>query len=405
MTETCDVVVVGGGPAGLTAAAAAAKAGAETIVFERQNEIGYPIHTSGASWVDAMESFDIPQHLYHQVSRLVFIGPSTEFEIHKAGVGCILDIRGLYQHLATRAVAAGATIRLRHRVDTPQLENGRVVGVSYKDHTGARRELRAPMTIDASGYSRTISRKSGLAPEFHRYGFGAEYDLYAPNYPADSVYLIVGSELAPHGYAWLCARGEGRVRVGVGIIHPDCKDDPRDYLDKVMKLPQVVKLLKDASPIEYHTGLFPSEPHSPSFSQPGLLLAGDTGAQGSTFVGEGIRFAMYSGDMAGDMAARAVASNDFSAEFLRTYDKDWQERFGRDIRLSYFFNERIAQFTDERWDKALKVLEKLSADQVAQLIKAEFSPKFFLGLAAKMPGILASGSRSLFKEAMQRAKA
>ena len=55
-----DVLVVGGGPAGLSAAEAAAKAGARVAVLERRKEIGYPVHTSGGSWISDMRAIGIP---------------------------------------------------------------------------------------------------------------------------------------------------------------------------------------------------------------------------------------------------------------------------------------------------------------------------------------------------------
>ena len=101
-------------------------------------------------------------------------------------------------------------------------------------------------------------------------------------------------------------RGNGRVRLGVGVLHPDSDDDARVYLDSIVRdLPQLTAKFKDASPIEYHTGLFPSERPLERFSRDGLLLAGDAGGHGSTLVGKGIRFAIYSGQMAGAVAAEA----------------------------------------------------------------------------------------------------
>ncbi|HEX3731377.1 MAG TPA: NAD(P)/FAD-dependent oxidoreductase [Mycobacteriales bacterium] len=402
-TDECDVIVVGGGPAGLTAATAAAKSGARTVVFERQNEIGYPIHTSGGSWVKDMREFDVPEHLYHPIDRLIFIGPTTDRTLSCSDVGCVIDIRGLYQYLAERAIAAGATIKLRHRVDQPILDSGRVIGVTYRDNTGRQRRLHAPVTVDASGYSRTVSNRSGLSPEFHRYGFGAEYDLYAPHYPQDTSYLIVGNELAPRGYAWLFARGNGRVRVGVGVIHPDTKADARGYLRRVMEMPQLGAALRGASSIEYHTGLFPSEPPAKQLSAPGLLIAGDSGMQGSTFVGEGIRFAMYAGRMAGEVAAAVKDSG--SAAALSEYDRRWRQKFGRDLDISYFFNQRMATFSDERWDNALKLFGAFSDDQIVRLLQCDFSPALFMGMARKVPSLLAKGGRSLIKNALDRSKA
>src|SRR6266571_2547064 len=114
MLEECDVLIVGGGPAGLAAAEAAAKLNARTLLLERQNEIGYPIHTSGGSWISDMKALAIPEHLYHPITNVWFVSPHREIPLHyHPAVACVVDVRGLYQHLAGRAVAAGATLRLR----------------------------------------------------------------------------------------------------------------------------------------------------------------------------------------------------------------------------------------------------------------------------------------------------
>src|SRR6266576_1293429 len=123
MTEECDVLIVGGGPAGLAAAEAAAKLNAHTVLLERQNEIGYPVHTSGGSWVSDMKELDIPENLYHQLTKVTFISPHREVPLYYfPAVACVLDVRGVYQHLAGRAIASGASLRVRHTVDTTIVE-------------------------------------------------------------------------------------------------------------------------------------------------------------------------------------------------------------------------------------------------------------------------------------------
>src|SRR5579872_2633399 len=325
MSEDWNVLIVGGGPAGLAAAEAAAKQGTRTLILERQNEIGYPVHTSGGSWVSDMEGLGIPRHLYHPINKVFFVSPHREVSLHyNPAVACVIDVRGVYQHLAGRAVAAGATLRMRHTVEQTLIENERIVGVTAKNHVSERISLRASVTIDASGFSRHVGVRTEMGKAFHRYGYGAEYDLYAPNYPQDELYLIMGSQFAPRGYAWAFPRGNGRVRLGVGVLHPDCDDDARTYLDTIIRdLPQLTDRFKDASPIEYHTGLFPSEGPLERFCRDSLLLAGDAGGHGSTLVGEGIRFAIYSGQMAGEAAAESVKAGDTSAAFLSRFDKRW----------------------------------------------------------------------------------
>jgi len=404
MSEDWNVLIVGGGPAGLAAAEAAAKQGVRTLVLERQNEIGYPVHTSGGSWVSDMEALRIPRHLYHPINKVVFVSPHREVPLqYNPVVACVLDVRGVYQHLAGRAVAAGATLRMRHTVEQTLMENDRIAGVTAKNHLSERVEFRADVTIDASGFSRHIGVRTEMGKAFHRYGYGAEYDMYAPNYPQDELYLIMGSQFAPRGYAWAFPRGNGRVRLGVGVLHPDSDDDARAYLDSIVRdLPQLTTKFKDASPIEYHTGLFPSEGPLQRFSRDSLLLAGDAGGHGSTLVGEGIRFAIYSGQMAGAVAAEAVKAGNTSSAFLERFDKRWRARFGRDMDISYMINKRIANYTDEQWDGALDLMKRLTPAQMAQALRGDFTAGLVMGVLARNPSLIATGGKKFLDLMLER---
>jgi len=404
MPEECDVLIVGGGPAGLAAAEAAAKLNARTLLLERQNEIGYPVHTSGGSWIGDMKALAIPENLYHPLTKVIFVSPHREVPLYyNPAVACVLDVRGVYQHLASRAIAAGTSLRVRHTVESTIMDNGRILGVIAKNHIGERISVHASVTIDASGFSRHIGVRTEMGEALHRYGYGAEYDLYAPNYPQDELFLIMGSKYAPRGYAWAFPRGNGRVRLGVGVLHPDCDDDARAYLDNIVHdLPQLSDKFKDASPIEYHTGLFPSEGPLDRFSRDGLLLAGDAGGHGSTLVGEGIRFAIYSGQMAGSVAAAAVKAGDTSAAFLGRFDKQWKARFGRDMDIAYMINKRIANYSDEQWDNALDLMKRLTPAQVAQALRGDFSAGLILGVLARNPGLVATGGKKFLDVLLER---
>ncbi|HKV57596.1 MAG TPA: NAD(P)/FAD-dependent oxidoreductase, partial [Ktedonobacteraceae bacterium] len=351
-----------------------------------------------------MQALGIPPHLYHPVSKVYFVSPQREVPLnYKPAVACVMDVRGVYQYLAGRAVAAGAAIRVRHTVEQTLLEDGRVLGVTAKNHVSERITMRAAVTIDASGFSRHIGVRTEMGKAFHRYGYGAEYDLYAPHYPQDELYLIMGSQFAPRGYAWAFPRGNGRVRLGVGVLHPDSDDDARSYLDSIIHdLPQLRHKFQDASPIEYHTGLFPSEGPLAAFSRDGLLLAGDAGGHGSTLVGEGIRFAIYSGQMAGAVAAEAVKAGDTSAAFLGRFDKQWRARFGRDMDISYMINKHIASYSDEQWDNALDLMRRLTPTQMAQALRGDFSAGLVLGVLARNPGLVATGGKKFLDLMLER---
>lgn len=213
----------------------------------------------------------------------------------------------------------------------------------------------------------------------------------------------MGSKYAPRGYAWAFPRGNCRVRLGVGVLHPDCDDDARIYLDNIIHdLPQLTDKFRGASPIEYHTGLFPSEGPLECFSRDGLLLAGDAGGHGSTLVGEGIRFAIYSGQMAGAVAAEAVKAGDTSAVFLERFDKKWRARFGRNMDVSYMINKHIASYSDEQWDNAHDLMKRLTPSQMARALRGDFSAGLVLGVLARNPGLVATGGKKFLDLMLER---
>jgi digeranylgeranylglycerophospholipid reductase len=403
-TQAYDVLIVGGGPAGLSAAEAAAKRGARVGVLERQKEIGYPIHTSGGSWIKDMQGLQIPSELYYPIHKIYFLSPKGEVLFtYPDPVCCVLDVRGVYQHLAGRAVMAGSRIHPNTPVEGPILEDGKVVGVIAKDHRNRSRQWRAPVVIDASGFSCTLATRAGLHSGYKRYGYGAEYDFYAPNFDPHSLYLIMGSQVAPSGYAWAFPRGNGRVRLGVGVIRPDVDADAREYLDSFPeRLPLLAPAFSGASPIEYHTGLFPSEGVVENFVGEGLIATGDAAGHGSTLVGEGIRFAIYSGQLAGVAAAEAIQAQDYSAHFLQRYDRRWRARFGREMEISYIVNQKIASWTDDQWDGGMALLGRLTPEQAAELLRGDYSVGLFLGVLRRNPSLLRTGARRFFDLAMQR---
>src|SRR5215469_17120302 len=124
-TRHFDVLIVGGGPAGLSAADTAARKGARVALLERQKEIGYPIHTSGGSWIKDMQALHIPSDLYHPIRSVFFRSPTREVRFdYPDPICCVLDVRGVYQLLASRAVASGAQLHPGTPVERPVIEGG-----------------------------------------------------------------------------------------------------------------------------------------------------------------------------------------------------------------------------------------------------------------------------------------
>ena len=362
-----DVIVAGGGPAGLCAAHAAATAGARVTVLEREPSFGIPTRTSGGTFLADMRALGVPEGLVQPVGRVVFLGPSEQAWFHFAEpVVGILDVRALYQWLAERAGAAGATLRLRHTVQGVT-QHASHVDVEVRS-AGGPQTLEARIAVDATGTAAVLTGAVGMHPAFRRRGVGAEMDLHAPGWPADLCVLAMGERIAPSGYAWAFCHRPGRVRVGTGVMRPDSDADPRRLLDAVLELPVIREHLAGAQPIEMHAGIIPAEPLRHPVVRDRVVAAGDAAAQASTLVGEGIRFAMRAGDAAGRAAAAAAAGD---GRALDQYERTWRRRYARPFATAHRINLRLATFDDAHWDRAVRTVAQTPAWFVASALASD----------------------------------
>ncbi len=95
-----DVIVVGGGPAGSSAARMAAEKGCTVALIEKEKEIG----TSGVTWISDIKKFGIPEECYNPIKRFSFCSPKNTVLIEdKVAKAAVLDVRKTYKFLASRA--------------------------------------------------------------------------------------------------------------------------------------------------------------------------------------------------------------------------------------------------------------------------------------------------------------
>jgi digeranylgeranylglycerophospholipid reductase len=339
---------------------------------EREQEIGRPVHTSGGMAVKALKEYDVPRDLYHVVHTLRIVGPteSATFKIDD-DVGCIIDVTGVYQYLAARAQAAGAEIRTGTTARVLKTDQ-RILGARLHGTDGVT-EQRARMVMDTTGYRAALSKQSGLHPGFRRFGVGAEYEVLAPDYDQDEMVIVVGSRFAPKGYAWAFPWGANRVRVGVGLIHSDTRDDPSDYLDRLMKESDDIGInLLGAQIVEEHRGLIPSETLPSTFVGDRILAVGDAAAQPTLVAGEGIRLSLAAGTRAGRVAVEALAAGEPTRDALLPYEQWFRKTYGFSLKMSYRVNRRMASWDDPEWDEKVRLCRTVSGNDMAELLQANY---------------------------------
>nr|MDQ3975791.1 NAD(P)/FAD-dependent oxidoreductase [Thermoproteota archaeon] len=233
--EKFDIAVVGGGPAGLSAAYSAAKGGAKVVLFEKDQSIAHNIRTSGVTWISEMERLGIPSKFYNPIKNYRFVSPSNDVLITgNVPKSCVLDVRATYQHLAFLAAKEGVQLMVKSNVTDVIRDGHKVAGVKASTPKG-KLTVRSTLVIDASGFSTSVGRKAGLAGQWKRYGVGAEYECYCDDIDSTTWVLMVGQKYSDAGYAWLFPLSTNRVRIGVGIGRPESNAEPLEKLNKIIE--------------------------------------------------------------------------------------------------------------------------------------------------------------------------
>jgi len=393
MEEKFDIAVVGGGPAGLSAAYTATKAGAKVVLFEKDEAIAHSVRTSGVTWIPEMERLDIPSKLYNPVKNYRFVSPSNDVLISGSiAKSCVLDVRATYQHLAFVAAQAGAQIMVKSNVINIVKEGNRIAGIKASTPKGDL-TVRSTLVIDASGFSTSVARKAGAAGEWRRYGIGAEYECYCDRVDSATWVLMVGQQYSNAGYAWIFPLSENRVRIGVGVGRPESNAEPLEKLHDILeKRPKPLDALGKIQPVELHYGFIPNEGVRQNSVADGLLMVGDSAGQSNPLVLEGIRYAIEFGRLAGEVGAASLARNS-NKESLLDYERTWKAKVESKIQSALKVQTRWLGLSDEEWDKEIEILRDMTVDEFLDFIKADFTAGKMMKLALHHPKLAA---RQLF---------
>jgi len=410
MAETFDVIVIGAGPAGTSAALTAASAGLRVLVIERGEYVGAK-NTSGGMLLaqvlqelvpDYQKEAPLQRPVEHHRIMMTSGERSLEIDFGNRGFlappfnGFTVLRQELDEWLANKARAAGAVIVTGTVVDDLLYEGDRVVGVKARRAGG---DVRGNVVILADGVNSLLAQKAGLRGELgnHDIGLGVKELLALPAKTINERFGLSGNAGAAYAVIGDFARGipgggfiytnKDSVSIGV-VMQPEALARQKITTDEVLEQfkarPEIARLIEGGRLLEYSGHLVPEAGLAgmPKLYRSGLLVAGDAGGfcVNTGIVLMGMNLAIASGKCAGDTAVHARQLGDFSAGTLKHYGQLLEQSIALSAMKTYRRAPQLMaspRLYDQYPDIANNILEQMVTygagphASAAQIVRSE----------------------------------
>ncbi len=359
----CDVLVVGAGPAGCSAAAASAAAGLKTILVERKPEIGVPITCSGAigSYLLPYLPFKTPSHLLkHRIEGLEFIVGDIRY-VRRGGPwsSYAIDRFAFDKWLAQRAVDSGADLILSAEFIGATMDRSGGGGRAQIKKEDEIFEVEFKVMIGADGAESRVLKSLGERVAGARMGQAVVYEYEGATLESPELDQLYFGDFAPGGYAHIFPLSDNRANIGVGTIDSDA--DLRQCFQDFIALPCVAAQIKDARQTLEKSGTVSFEPLSRKRQYGAVLLAGEAASQNIKPLVEGFLPAIICGDVAGKTAARCLQKG----EPLSSYQRNLDRRLGLILRESDRLISLLEDISDLSGRRSYLLLSGLCANLIS----------------------------------------
>lgn len=373
-----DVVIIGAGPAGGSAAWHCAQVGLKTLVVEEHQAVGEPVHCGEClsqvacdrmGWKLPEEAVAMPV----KGVRVVFPGDKTTKLTEE---GYVLEKHKFEQWIMKQAQNAGAQVALGKKVTALKRDAAsQIWTIACADGSS----FQSKILIDASGVAALVSRLLNLNARFQSV-IGIQYEM--KDIPTDGYMdFYIWPDLAPHGYLWMIPKGNGRANVGL-VTNENVK--AKTYLDQF-----VAKMgWKDKVVVKTFGGLIPASGPLEKTVDDGVMLIGDAAGFTSPLFEGGSHLGLMSGRFASQVAKKAIERNDTSKTVLSEYETLWKAEFPEYDKI-IGGKHALYAMTDEE----LEFVGSIMPPELASVSAAE-RVKFGAKVLAKKPGLFAKGLNS-----------
>lgn len=388
MIET-DVIVVGAGPAGSTAAKHAALGGAKVILMDKKSEIGAPKRCAEGVSIQGLEKLGIkpsPRFVTQEIQGVRLQAPDgtdiwlTKDEVQLPEAGYILERKVFDKFMAMDAARAGAEIKIKTLVTgLDKIDDGYIV---HTESMGKEESYKCKILIAADGPEGHVARWAGLKPaaKAKEMESGVQYEMCNVEFERPGVIEFYFGSCAPGGYVWIFPKGEDIANVGLAILPHKAEKTAIEYLDDfIAKCPYT----QNAQAVELNVGGDPVGGMTKKLYDDNIMVCGDAAGQVNPLTGGGIISGMTGGMCAGQVAAEAI-KEDCSKKFLKQYDQMAHDELDHEIKRYKKVQEYLLTLSDGELDSIAHAFENESFEKISttEIVKklVKISPKALLKL-------------------------
>lgn len=390
MVTEIDVLVIGAGPAGSTAAKHAAMGGASVLLIDKKSEIGAPKRCAEGVSVGGLESLGIepnPRWITKKLDGVRLVSPNgtdvwlTSDKVELPEAGYILERKVFDKHMAMDAARAGSEIMVKTlATGMEKTDDGYLVSAECM---GREFEIKARIVIAADGPESRVARWAGLntATRPKDMESAAQFEMVGVEMEDNNCIEFYFGSVAPGGYAWIFPKGDDIANVGLGVLSTETDKSAYEHL---LEFVESCPATRNAQPVELNIGGDPVGGMPKELVADSLMVVGDAAGQVNPLTGGGIISGMTGGMLAGRVAAAAVSEGDVSKKRLSEYERLCREEIGKDIDKYLKVKDYMLTLSDSELDSIAEAFQDVEFEKVSttELVKKliKVSPKALIKL-------------------------
>ena len=355
-----EIVVVGGGPAGLLAAKTAAEKGSYVSLFDSKDKIGLHEHCAGLVSIQGLKKLNLdklPSYIIQNDSiRGAIIFSSSPLSItveKKQPTAYVIDRKKYDLYLSALATEADVNIETSSRIlKIKREENSLELKLGKKN---SYKRIKSKIAILAEGRFPQLNKQIGLpTPSKDKVVFSSMYIMrnlknLDPNY----VEIYLDQRFAPGFFSWIIPLNDSEAKVGLASQQKPASN----YLDLFIKKHPIAKLkLVNAEITKRMNGAIPLGSFIKKTFTDNILVVGDAAGQTKPTTGGGVVFGGIAAQIAGTVANEAINNNRFDTRFLSKYSRLWKKEFGFNLTIMKYVRQYLNGLNDEDLNKLFVIL-------------------------------------------------